>query len=228
MVLGNDLNPSSAEYMQKNVDDNKVRIHTLTFIPVTLLMILEQVSDRVRVSVLDGRDFIRKSVTDIWHKPFDPLGPYLSSSQIGRWLHEQAKSAKDPDAPKPTPIALAPSRRRIDHFVMNLPGTALEFLDAFRGVLSPLRDEPGFGEVYDAMPVIHCHCFTKEMDRVLAEADIRQVRFFHSFFNTTILILNALILPLRSALKRHWENHYLKTRRFISSARYRRKRICTV
>lgn len=74
---------------------------------------------------------------------------------------------------------------------MNLPGTALEFLDAFRGVLAPLREEDGFEGVYDRMPVVHCHCFTKEMERVGAEVDIRQVRFsffsfFHSVFNTSL------------------------------------------
>jgi tRNA (guanine37-N1)-methyltransferase len=71
-------------------------------------------------------------------------------------------------------------RRRIDHFVMNLPDSAIEFLDAFRGILSQRisstgkdvrEDEP----VYDRMPTVHCYCFTRELEEEMAKADILQV-----------------------------------------------------
>ncbi|KAL1928141.1 hypothetical protein VTP01DRAFT_3057 [Rhizomucor pusillus] len=50
--------------------------------------------------------------------------------------------------------------KTFQHFVMNLPDTALEFLDAFRGVYRDHKNR------YDAtpsakLPMIHCHCFTK-------------------------------------------------------------------
>ena len=65
---------------------------------------------------------------------------------------------------------------------MNLPGTALEFLDAFHGCLASIRDEAGFAEVYDVMPLIHCHCFTRELERPGAETDIREVCICHQSF----------------------------------------------
>ena len=31
-------------------------------------------------------------------------------------------------------------------------------------------------DIYDEMPMVHCHCFTREMEREGAERDIRQAR----------------------------------------------------
>jgi tRNA (guanine37-N1)-methyltransferase len=61
---------------------------------------------------------------------------------------------------------------------MNLPDSAITFLDSFRGIFSPAglggRDISG---VYDVMPMVHCHCFTRELEPDKAEADIRKVCF---------------------------------------------------
>jgi tRNA (guanine37-N1)-methyltransferase len=65
---------------------------------------------------------------------------------------------------------------------MNLPDSAITFLDAFRGILapssSPSESDIDLGALYDVMPMVHCHCFTREMDREAAERDIRHVRTF--------------------------------------------------
>jgi len=55
---------------------------------------------------------------------------------------------------------------------MNLPDSAIEFLDAFRGILA----EPELRKAYEGrMPMIHCHCFTREVeDQTRAERDIKQ------------------------------------------------------
>lgn len=61
---------------------------------------------------------------------------------------------------------------------MNLPDSAITFLDAFRGLLSPghigQRDLSG---VYSEnnLPMVHCYCFTKEFEAEKAAVDIRQV-----------------------------------------------------
>src|SRR6266436_9602034 len=75
-----------------------------------------------------------------------------------------------------------PPRKRIAHFVMNLPDSAITFLDAFRGIfaqsLSPSTSDIDLRALYDVMPMVHCHCFTRELDREAAERDIRHVRTF--------------------------------------------------
>ncbi|KAI9303188.1 hypothetical protein BJ944DRAFT_165892 [Cunninghamella echinulata] len=51
-----------------------------------------------------------------------------------------------------------------DHFVMNLPETSIEFLDTFRGLY--LNQKPLYDSLSPApaLPLVHCHCFTKSDD----------------------------------------------------------------
>lgn len=71
-----------------------------------------------------------------------------------------------------------PDRKLVDHFVMNLPGSAIEFLDAFRGLYLPLYKLEGAKEAVERKglyPLIHCYCFTKNMED--QEGDILEVSF---------------------------------------------------
>ncbi|CAG7853956.1 tRNA (guanine(37)-N1)-methyltransferase {ECO:0000255/HAMAP-Rule:MF_03152} {ECO:0000255/HAMAP-Rule:MF_03152}; AltName: Full=M1G-methyltransferase {ECO:0000255/HAMAP-Rule:MF_03152}; AltName: Full=tRNA [GM37] methyltransferase {ECO:0000255/HAMAP-Rule:MF_03152}; AltName: Full=tRNA methyltransferase 5 {ECO:0000255/HAMAP-Rule:MF_03152} [Serendipita indica DSM 11827] len=140
LVLANDLNPSSTEYLSRNSIDNKVE-------------------DRVRVTTMDGRAFIKHAVQEAIDHPFENILPLQSSSQ-------RAKQARL-KLPPPDPL---PVQRTIKHFVMNLPATALEFLDAFRPAFRSATNQ----ELYNTngMPTIHCHCFTRELEKENAEVDI--------------------------------------------------------
>ncbi|KAI9448845.1 Met-10+ like-protein-domain-containing protein [Russula earlei] len=149
-VLANDLNPESYKYLAMNVKNNKV-------------------SDRVRASCEDGREFIRHAATRLAADPMPGfLGPSLSQSQR-RVLSQQQYPTSQP-----------PPRQRIAHFVMNLPDSAITFLDAFRGILasSSSSSSPSsksaidLAVLYDVMPMVHCHCFTRESEREAAERDI--------------------------------------------------------
>nr|GAT57463.1 predicted protein [Mycena chlorophos] len=148
-VLANDLNPQSAKYLEINVENNRV-------------------SSAVRVSCLDGREFIRTAAAGLIAHPLPAYtGPKKSKTQEAA---DQRRAQKlRPSSPTPA----GPLRNRIAHFVMNLPDSALQFLDAYRGILCT----PGTREVYPddaSLPMIHCHCFTREIDPAAAEADILQ------------------------------------------------------
>lgn len=63
-----------------------------------------------------------------------------------------------------------------DHFIINLPDSSISFLDAFIGLYTPLKDDPGFLDAVHAKnrpPLLHCYCFTKQVDH--PEPDICQV-----------------------------------------------------
>ncbi|KAJ9107929.1 hypothetical protein QFC19_002672 [Naganishia cerealis] len=165
-VLGNDLNPDSVKWMEKNRLDNKVQ-------------------EALRVSNDDGRAFIQRAPLEIWKHSFAPLPPPATVlrklEKAKRRAREAAKAgdtSKEPANPSTDDENLSmepgpPSPRHISHFVMNLPGSALEFLDAYAGSYTPLLQEPDFpGKDAMEMPLVHVHCFTKEIEPAKGEQDI--------------------------------------------------------
>ncbi|KAF8684462.1 tRNA (guanine(37)-N1)-methyltransferase [Rhizoctonia solani] len=176
IVYANDLNAESTKWMEVNVKNNKV-------VP------------RVRISTLDGRQFVKDVVQTAWASPF-PADAYTKPLSVKerRLKRSAAKSTPLPisatsteastddrvasdehvvheSGPQPPPER---NSRRIDHFVMNLPATAIEFLDAFRPAFASLQSQyrEEVKEVYGIMPMVHVHCFTRELGEDKARKDI--------------------------------------------------------
>ncbi|KDN39345.1 hypothetical protein RSAG8_08862, partial [Rhizoctonia solani AG-8 WAC10335] len=174
IVYANDLNQESTRWMEVNVTNNKV-------VP------------RVRISTLDGRQFIKDVVQTAWTTPFPPEAYVKPLSVKERRLKRNAAknahsvpdtttdSTNNQGSNEQTPainelVDQPPEHnwRRIDHFVMNLPATAIEFLDAFRPAFASLRNLNGkdVQEIYKTMPMVHVHCFTRELEEESAHKDI--------------------------------------------------------
>lgn len=120
----------------------------------------------MRVSCEDGALFIKTVIQQAWDEPFPDLGPVKSANQRAREARRRHSTV--PSQEKGT--------RRISHFAMNLPDSAISFLGAFRGLFAELRKQPNFEDVYVEMPMVHCYCFTRELELNKAKEDIRQVR----------------------------------------------------
>lgn len=141
-----------------------------------------EVEDALRVSCTDGRAFISSAPLEAWQHPFAPLKPRISRTKADK-LARKARQAGVPTATATTDRPeTAPEPQIIKHYVMNLPDSALEFLDAYRGCFDRLLALPDFKEKYGSkgetvpMPLVHVHCFTRELEYPGAERDISEVR----------------------------------------------------
>jgi len=159
-VFANDLNPMSYNYLRENISDNKV-------------------SDLVRASCEDGRTFIRSVFNRAFDTPFLPIAPKVSRNQLRKAHASSSGGASRSRSPKRIPEApkhATPPRNRITHLAMNLPDSAIEFLDAFRGVLAHANaGERALSGLYGAphaLPLVHCYCFTRESEYEKAKEDI--------------------------------------------------------
>jgi tRNA (guanine37-N1)-methyltransferase len=129
----------------------------------------------MRAYQLDARDFIRRSVGEVYEQPFAAYTPPLSNRE-----KKAADRARREQRASTEPVPCEPPLRFVDHFVMNLPATALEFIDAYRGLYDDLLDRHGDAFLVPARarptPLVHCYCFSKAEDAEGAEREICEVR----------------------------------------------------
>ena len=127
-VYANDLNPKSHEYLVKNVNGNKV-------------------VRNVKMYNLDGREFIHALLG-----VGAPKGDAADAADAGEGGAPEAAAAAATGAlPSTLPFGY------FSHVLMNLPASALTFLDAFVGAFD--RDT-----WHAPLPMVHCYCFSKAGD----------------------------------------------------------------
>ncbi|KAJ5425722.1 hypothetical protein N7465_000792 [Penicillium sp. CMV-2018d] len=137
-VWANDLNPHGFEVMQDAITRNKVQ-------------------DFVTPFNQDGREFIRSSGRLLLSAK--PLTVTIHP-KVGR--EKQRKIAEGKASPLPSPkVYTRPTI--VNHYVMNLPATAIEFLDAFPGLYA--GEEQIFApNTEQKLPMIHVYCFSGHSD----------------------------------------------------------------
>ncbi|KAE8149975.1 hypothetical protein BDV25DRAFT_129962 [Aspergillus avenaceus] len=131
-VWANDLNPHGYEVMQDAVKRNKADKFVTPFNS-------------------DGREFIRRSAGDLLQS--EPVTVTIEAKR-----RERRGAKKDQQAPPP-PAEVYHRPNVFDHYVMNLPATALEFLDAFPGVYAG-KESLFAPHTPQALPMVHVYCFS--------------------------------------------------------------------
>ncbi|KAG9442477.1 hypothetical protein H6P81_018331 [Aristolochia fimbriata] len=187
-IYANDLNPDSVRFLKLNSEVNKVedRVYSynmdarafmihLVNVPVpdtrskfdetSLKVEVERLSDDTS-SIHGPDDSCKIADTAAKRRSEDQdeqsgvgivvNGTSLSRGKGGR--HKRMRSVN---------VSNTKTREHFDHVIMNLPASALEFLDVFKGLL---RREYWKGP----LPWIHCYCFirsSESMESILAGAE---------------------------------------------------------
>lgn len=169
---------------------------------------------------MDGREFFRQAVQELYNNPFTARsGPRLSANKAAKLARHEREERKKSNIAVGSKTSIGNTTdhseeaknglpgRFADHFVLNLPATAITFLDAFQGIYTPLLvSSSGQRKTFlnhlseyttwrsphieqekvqrYRLPMVHCYCFTKEVDA--PGPDINQVR--PSTFLNLILI----------------------------------------
>lgn len=159
-VFANDLNPNSAYYLKINAEKNKV-------------------DDRVAVFNMDARKFIQQ----LMQVPFCEVNPESDVSILKACKTCSVQNNVETEYRNENNAISKPGRRgtnkrmrslsntkpweHVDHVIMNLPASALQFLDVFRDLIQR-RHWKG------SLPWIHCYCFMRSnetKEQILSEAE---------------------------------------------------------
>ena len=148
-VRANDLNPHSYESLKDAITRNKV-------------------GDYVAASCEDGREFIRRATSDLAKHPRKVVVP--SKVKISRNASEEEKKALREAAARDTRTLEEP--KAFSHYVMNLPASAIEFLDAFKGVYYG-RQAQFKPHTAQSLPLIHLYLFQAKL--ATEEEELNQI-----------------------------------------------------
>lgn len=106
-----------------------------------------KVTDFVTPFNMDGREFIQHSAKSL-----------LESDPVTVTIQPKQRRSKVGTEPPPHPqVYERPSF--VDHYVMNLPATAIEFLDAFQGLYAG-KESLFTPSTSQTLPMVHVYCFS--------------------------------------------------------------------
>ncbi|XP_021276529.1 tRNA (guanine(37)-N1)-methyltransferase 1 isoform X2 [Herrania umbratica] len=89
------------------------------------------------------------------------------TEENGNAQSEHKKKGNTQKRMKESVLSKAKAWEHVDHVIMNLPASALQFLDAFRGIISRKHWK-------GPLPLVHCYCFiraTETKEFIISEAE---------------------------------------------------------
>lgn len=135
-VLANDLNPHGYEVMQDAIQRNRVQGFVQAFNQ-------------------EGREFIQSSARLLLDS--DPVTVEIKSNARRDKKRKEGDNAKTDRSQPPPEKYTRPTI--VGHYVMNLPATAIEFLDAFSGLYAG-KESHFTPHTSQELPMVHVYCFS--------------------------------------------------------------------
>lgn len=136
-VSANDLNPDSNAGLNYAIQKNKV-------------------GDFVTADCMDGREFIRRATKELAGRDTTVAIPLRKMTP-----RQQRRRDKSPARKAHVRVLKAP--KTFQHYVMNLPASAVEFLDAFKGTYAG-RSKEFTPYTETKLPMIHVYCFSEQKE----------------------------------------------------------------
>ncbi|MCJ1312845.1 tRNA(m(1)G37)methyltransferase [Agyrium rufum] len=137
----NDLNPAGFRSLQHNIKVNKV-------------------GNYVRAFNMDGRDFIKRATEKLMHQ--------REHIEVRGAVPRHLRDSKDPRNVAQMQSKKINLPQVFSCYVMNLPATAITFLDAFIGIFHG-HDRKFAPLTAVQLPMIHVYCFSTKSDDNAAE-----------------------------------------------------------
>lgn len=159
-VYANDLNPRSVHYMAINIRTNKLgkSVHIFNMCGRQFVRTLCATPGSPADALLQQQREAQAS-TDAPASTSAPAEPAPSGAAAkGAQGNDKKKRQQEPAEPiGPMPAGFCPPAEGLifHHAIMNLPASAIEFLDAFNGAFDPAT------WAGKDLPMVHCYTFKK-------------------------------------------------------------------
>lgn len=146
-VWANDLNPHAHEMLEFNVTKNKVR-------------------EFVVPQNMDGAEFIKYATRQLYQ---NKRRKAIVEQKVSKQKNlDQGRGRRGSQSEFPPKQLVYTSPRTFDHYIMNLPATAIDFLDVFKGLYAGMQDlfQPHTSR---KLPLVHVYCFSTNSDERVTE-----------------------------------------------------------
>ncbi|XP_058760840.1 tRNA (guanine(37)-N1)-methyltransferase 2 isoform X2 [Vicia villosa] len=159
LVYANDLNPDSIHYLKINAKINKVddRISSYNMDARKFISHLMEVSNsehKIENDPISDTSYTCKIQDNTESNPENELLRGNGKAHGTDILEGGGKKGSANKKRRGFDISVAKTWEHFDHVIMNLPASAVQFLDAFRGLIQR-KNWKGH------LPWIHCYCFIR-------------------------------------------------------------------